>query len=167
MSDKLVAELLRSDEPLAVIEAAAGCGKTYQGAEYARDAAAAMSGGRVLILTHTHAACSVFQARTAANNARVEIKTIDALIAQIAGVYHQPLGLPSDVTSWAWQDGGKNFEVLATRVSAYLAHQPMISSALATRYPIVICDEHQDSSPDRHAIIMALHRNGAKLRICF
>ena len=34
MSDQAVAKLLRSPEPLVIIEAAAGCGKTYQGAAY-------------------------------------------------------------------------------------------------------------------------------------
>ena len=32
MSDEAVAALLRSDQPLVLVEAAAGCGKTYQGA---------------------------------------------------------------------------------------------------------------------------------------
>ena len=41
MSDKDVAALLDSSEPLVVIEAPAGCGKTYQGANYARRAALA------------------------------------------------------------------------------------------------------------------------------
>lgn len=165
MSDKLVAELLRSDEPLALIDAAAGCGKTFQGAEYARDAALAVGNGRILILTHTHAACSVFQARTSSSRDKVEIRTIDALVAQIAGVYHKALGLPVDVTSWAWRDGGRNFDELARRVATFLTHQPMIGAALAARYPVVICDEHQDSSPERHDIVMALHRGGSKLRI--
>lgn len=51
MSDKSVAEALRSDARLVVVEAPGGCGKTYQGAEFARDAAPALGGGRLLILT--------------------------------------------------------------------------------------------------------------------
>jgi DNA helicase-2/ATP-dependent DNA helicase PcrA len=35
MTDEAVEDLLNSSEPLAVIEAPAGCGKTYQGARYA------------------------------------------------------------------------------------------------------------------------------------
>ena len=32
----------------------------------------------------------------------------------------------------------------------------MIATAAARRYPVVLCDEHQDSSGDQHAIVMAL-----------
>ena len=83
MSDESVAKLLRSNEPFVLIEASAGCGKTFQGALYARDVANSIGTGRLLILTHTHAACAVFAERTKGAGARVEIKTIDALIAQI------------------------------------------------------------------------------------
>ena len=63
MSDDSVRAALRSDKRLVVIEAPAGCGKTHQGADYAREIANA-GNGRLLILTHTHAACSVFAERT-------------------------------------------------------------------------------------------------------
>jgi CRISPR/Cas system-associated endonuclease/helicase Cas3 len=36
MSDESVRAALRSDAPLVVIEAPAGCGKTHHGADYAR-----------------------------------------------------------------------------------------------------------------------------------
>ena len=165
MSDEAVAELLRSSHPLVVIEASAGCGKTYQGAEYAKDIASSLGSGRLLILTHTHAACGVFSERTKGSGMRVEIRTIDALIAQIATAYHKTLGLPSNLTSWAWQNKGKGFDIMAAKVTAFLTSQPMVAKVLARRYPVVICDEHQDSSADQHAIVMALHRGGAMLRI--
>ena len=57
MSDESVHAALRSDAPLVLVEAPAGCGKTHQGADYARDVAAGQT-DRLLILTHTHAACS-------------------------------------------------------------------------------------------------------------
>lgn len=60
MSDSTVATALRSTAKLVVVEAPAGCGKTYQGGNYARDIAGEIGDGRVLILTHTHAACGVF-----------------------------------------------------------------------------------------------------------
>ena len=41
----------------------------------------------------------------------------------------------------------------------------MIASSLAQRYPIVICDEHQDSSGNQHSMVMALLGQGAKLRV--
>ena len=165
MSDEAVASLLRSKEPLVIIEASAGCGKTFQGAAYARHVASSIGAGRLLILTHTHAACAVFAERTRGASARVEIKTIDALIAQIATAYHKPLGLPRDLSSWAWHDNGKGFEIMAGKAAEFLRMQPMVAAALAQRYPVVICDEHQDSSADQHSVVLALRAGGATLRI--
>lgn len=165
MSDQAVAKLLRSAEPLVIIEAAAGCGKTYQGAVYAQEVVRGLGDGRLLILTHTHAACSVFAERTRKAGARVEVKTIDALIAQIALAYHKPLDLPRELTSWAWQDGGRGFEIMATKVAGFLCQQPMVARALARRYPVIVCDEHQDSSVDQHSVVMSLLSAGATVRI--
>lgn len=165
MSDETVAKLLRSNEPLVIVEASAGCGKTYQGAAYARDVANSIGSSRLLILTHTYAACAVFAERTQGAGSRVEIKTIDALIAQIATAYHKPLGLPRDLASWAWHENGRGFDIMATKVAAFLRLRPMVARALAQRYPIVICDEHQDSSVDQHTVVMALRDGGAVLRI--
>lgn len=165
MSDEAVAKLLRSNEPLVIIEASAGCGKTYQGAAYARDVISSIGSGRLLILTHTHAACAVFAERTQGAGSRVEIKTIDALIAQIATAYHKPLGLPRDLSSWAWHDNGHGFDIMATKVAAFLRLRPMVARALAQRYPVIICDEHQDSNVDQHGVVMSLRNGGAVLRI--
>ncbi len=164
MPDQSVFELLRSDEPLVVIEAPAGCGKTYQGAEFAHDIAPTLGNGRMLILTHTNAACDVFGERTwgISGNA-VEIRTIDALICQIAGAYHEVLDLPPDPTVWAYTHNG--FSEIAARVATFLQKNPVVPAALARRYPIIVCDEHQDASPDHHQIVMAIHGQGAKLRI--
>lgn len=165
MSDEAVAKLLRSREQLVIIEAAAGCGKTFQGAAYAQEIIGSLGDGRLLILTHTHAACSVFADRTSKARARVAIKTIDALIAQIALAYHKPLELPRDLTAWAWRNGGQGFEIMAAKVAGFLRHQPMVARALARRYPVIVCDEHQDSSVDQHSVVMALMSAGAVVRI--
>lgn len=164
MPDQSVFELLRSDEPLVVIEAPAGCGKTYQGAEFAHDIAPTLGNGRMLILTHTNAACDVFGERTRgiAGNA-VKIRTIDALICQIAGAYHEVLDLPPDPTVWAYTHNG--FSTIAARVATFLQKNPAVPAALARRYPIIVCDEHQDASSDHHQIVMAIRGQGAKLRI--
>ena len=162
MNDKEVAAALRSRAPMVVVEAPAGCGKTHQGAEYARDAA--LPGGRLLIITHTHAACGVFAERTAGLGRHVEIRTIDSLIAQIATAYHAGIGLPSDVAAWTrrTKDG---YKIAAAKVSQLLARYPMIARALAERYSTVICDEHQDSSADQHALVKAMKAQGAHVRI--
>jgi hypothetical protein len=99
VSDATVHAALRSEAPLVVVEAPGGCGKTHQGADYAREVAAIRK-GRLLILTHTHAACSVFAERTKGGGSRVEIRTVDSLIAHIATAYHVGLGLPADTTAW-------------------------------------------------------------------
>src|SRR3954462_6017547 len=106
MTDAEIAEMLDSTAPLVVIEAPAGCGKTYQGASHARRMAYSSLRGRILILTHTHAACSVFAKETRATGSRVEIRTIDSLIVQIATAYHRQLGLPADPSVWARRAGG-------------------------------------------------------------
>lgn len=165
MSDEDAATLLDSDARLVLIEAPAGCGKTYQGSSYARRVAAQVDTGRILILTHTHAACGVFAQATRDAGRRVEIRTLDSLILQIAAVYHQSLDLPSDPYWWARQQPGDGFAELAARVSGLLAHRPMIGAALADRYPVIIVDEHQDSSPHQEAVIMSIHKQGARLRI--
>jgi DNA helicase-2/ATP-dependent DNA helicase PcrA len=163
MSDESVHTALRSDAPLVLVEAPAGCGKTHQGADFARDVAADRS-NRLLILTHTHAACSVFAERTRGSGSRVEIHTIDSLIAHIATAYHLGLGLPADVPTWARRtpDGYRH---VALRVVALLRRHPMIAATLAKRYPVVICDEHRDCSGDQHALGIAMLNQGARLRV--
>jgi DNA helicase-2/ATP-dependent DNA helicase PcrA len=94
----------------------------------------------------------------------VEIRTIDSLIAQVATAYHAGLGITADPMIWVRQrpDG---YTQLARKVAQLLQKYPMIGRAAAKRYPTVICDEHQDSSADQHAIAMSLHGNGARLRV--
>lgn len=164
MSDASVGIALRSPARLVVIEAPAGCGKTFQGAKYAADIAATVDRGRVLVLTHTHAACDVFASATCGAEGNVEIRTIDSLIGQIATVYHQALQLPADAAAWARtrKDG---YDELAGRVAVLLRASPMVPRSLVVRYPIVICDEHQDASADQHEIVMACFEAGASVRI--
>ncbi|MHB1095621.1 MAG: ATP-binding domain-containing protein [Gemmatimonadaceae bacterium] len=165
MSDEDVRAALRSDHGFVVVEAPAGCGKTHQGADYARELVENIQYGRPLILTHTHAAGSVFAERTKGTGRQVEIRTIDGIIANIAAAYHVGLGVPADVAAWVRAQEGDGYRVLAQKVAALLVLYPMISSALAKRYPVVICDEHQDCSGDQHAIVMAMLAAGAKVRV--
>lgn len=41
----------------------------------------------------------------------------------------------------------------------------MIAGAVARRPPVVICDEHQDTSRDQHNIVKAVHGEGSALRL--
>ncbi|MDR3717402.1 MAG: UvrD-helicase domain-containing protein [Bryobacteraceae bacterium] len=163
MSDATVAAALRSTTSLVVIEAPGGCGKTHQGASYAAEAAASTE-SRVLILTHTHAACDVFASRTASSRSRVEIRTLDSLIGEIATAYHTSLELPADVGIWSRvKDDGYNR--VAIKVAHLLDKKPLVARALARRYPLIICDEHQDATAAQDQTILALHGAGASLRI--
>jgi hypothetical protein len=164
VSDDSVHAALRSDATLVVVEAPGGCGKTYQGAAYARDIADSISPGRLLILTHTHAACSVFHGRTRGLGSHVEIRTIDSLVSQLTDAYHAGIGLPPDTATWA-RHNANGYDHLAVKAAALLDRYPPIAACLARRYPVVICDEHQDSNGERHAIVMSLHDQGARLRI--
>ena len=89
MADAAVAAALRSTAKLVVVEAPGGCGKTFQGAAFAADVSSTLGAGRLLILTHTHAACDVFGDRTKGLSG-LEIRTIDSLISQIAEAYPEP-----------------------------------------------------------------------------
>ena len=163
MSDASVAAALRSTASLVLIEAPGGCGKTYQGAQFAAEAAAD-SESRILILTHTHAACDVFSERTAVSQSKVEIRTLDSLIGLIASAYHVPLDLPADVGAWS-RANVDGYNRVAIKVAHLLEKKPMIASALVRRYPLIICDEHQDATAAQDQIILALYKAGARLRI--
>jgi hypothetical protein len=164
MSDGSVAAALRSAARIVLIEAPGGCGKTYQASLYAADAAYAVGTGRVLVLAHTHAACDVFASRIAGSG-RVDVRTIDGLISEISSVYHLGLGLPPNASSWARRQGDTGYKSLASKTAALLTKAPIVAHAVAQRYPLIICDEHQDASADQHAVIMAMHGSGSALRI--
>lgn len=83
--------------------------------------------GQALVSTHTHAECDVFRVRTAAVHRRVQITTIDGLVAQIGGAYHLALGLPSDTADWVRAQGDTGFELLAERVSCLLAGSKVVT----------------------------------------
>ncbi len=163
MSDASVAAALKSAASLVVIEAPGGCGKTHQGAHYAADMAKDAE-GRILILTHTHAACDVFASRTQSSGSKVEIRTIDSLIGQVATAYHIVLDLPADIGVWV-RVNENGYDKVAAKVAHFLAAKPMVAKALARRYPLIVCDEHQDSTQAQHEIILILHKAGAHLRI--
>ncbi len=165
MSDSEASEALRSNASLVVIEAPAGCGKTYQGAKYAKDLLPHLSTGRMLVLTHTNAACDVFAKKTSGFGRKVEIRTIDSLVIRIATAYHSALDLPTDVPGWAYSQGPDGFNQVARRVASLLEQAPPVSAALAVRYPYVVCDEHQDSSESQEAIVRSFQKAGSKVRI--
>ncbi len=165
MSDASVAEAVRSNAHCVVVEAPAGTGKTFQAASYAKHAAAELrKGQKVLILAHTNAACGVFSLRTASLEGRLQIGTIDSLVAAIAKVYHRALDLPADIPAWSIERGLDCYAELARRVCLLLERSPGVAGAMVERHPVVICDEHQDATADQHLIVEALAQAGARMR---
>jgi DNA helicase-2/ATP-dependent DNA helicase PcrA len=57
------------------------------------------------------------------------------------------------------------FDLLAVKVVDLLRFSKNITSALAHRFPIIICDEHQDTSAAQNAVVMELNKAGARVRI--
>jgi hypothetical protein len=157
VADAAVAAALRSAAKLVVVEAPGGCGKTFQGAAFAADVCPTLGAGRLLILTHTQAACDVFGHRTEGLSG-LEIRTIDSLIGQIADAYPEP-----GLIAGALPDYHRNSRWAA----GLLKRRPFIADMLARRYPMVICDEHQDANAEQHAVIESLNVAGSRVRAFF
>ncbi|MDQ8188480.1 ATP-dependent helicase [Pelagicoccus sp. SDUM812002] len=164
MTDDQVAELLKSKHPLVMIEAPAGCGKTYQAANFAAHEADHIGAKKILTLTHTHAACSVIAERTELLKQRIDIRTLDSFIYQIANAYRIALGLSEDIAAWVRSTEGSH-EQLANMVSNFVVGNPIVSGVLAQQYPVIICDEHQDSSVSQERLLLAICNSGARVRI--
>jgi superfamily II DNA or RNA helicase len=71
--------LLHSEAPLVVVEAAAGCGKTSTAAKFAKEMSGRLEGQRVLLLSHTHAACGEFQRRCTGVHLQIDVDTATVL----------------------------------------------------------------------------------------
>ncbi|MCW3733662.1 UvrD-helicase domain-containing protein, partial [Burkholderia cenocepacia] len=74
------------------------------------------------------------------------------------------LDLPPDIHAWSIDRGPDCYTDLARRVRLLLDRSAALTGALAERYPIIVCDEHQDASNDQQGIVDALSRAGARLR---
>jgi len=164
VAERRAKKALISAEPLVVVEAPAGCGKTHIAANYASWLVSTKTRTNVMILTHTHAACDVFRMRTRAVSGSVTISTFDGFISQICTAYHQSLALPKDVSKWA-RDTVGGFEVLGRAALRLLHASPAVLQAISCRYPFILCDEHQDSNPYQNGIIKALQNAGSMVRI--
>jgi len=163
-AERRAKKALISGEPLVVVEAPAGCGKTHIASNYAAWLVRTKARTNILILTHTHAACDVFRMRTRDVSSAVTISTFDGFISQICTAYHQSLKLPKDVSKWA-RDTVGGFEELGRAALSLLQASPALLQAISLRYPFVLCDEHQDSNPYQNGIVLALQNAGTMVRI--
>jgi len=159
--------LLHSDAPTAIVEAPAGRGKTHSAVDYAKQAAVGLKKGNVLLLSHTHAACSVFEARTREKSNRISVNTIDSFCMQLVSPYAAALNLPVPLEKHVGSHpGGIPYDLLPEKAVELLTRAPSIALVVAACYPVIILDEHQDASVDQHKIMQILnHAGGSKLRI--
>jgi DNA helicase-2/ATP-dependent DNA helicase PcrA len=158
---------LHSEAPVVVIEAAAGCGKTTTAARYAREAADRLPAGRkVLLLSHTHAACGEFQRKCSGEKAQVDVETCDGFFLKAIAPYASALGLPMPLDAALDRPGsGVTFADLSKKACELFARAPTVVRAIAWCYPVIVLDEHQDASASQHQAAWLLREiGGSKLR---
>ncbi len=162
-----VDEKLHSVAPLVMIDAAGGCGKTTKAAKYAVEAAERLSSGKVLLLSHTHAACGEFQRKCAGLRRKIDVETCDSFCLKAIAAYARPLGLPASIeTHLGRREGGVPFPQLSSKAVELFRRAPTIAPAVAAHYPVIILDEHQDASTHQHEAVRLLREIGnAQLRI--
>ena len=159
-----VGNLLHSDAPMVLIEAAAGCGKTWAAANYAKEIAPRLNGKRVLLLSHTHAACGEFHRRCDVPG--IEVDTCDSFALKVAAPYAQALGLPYPLVSSLGRADGVSFSTVSEKAADLVERSPTIACLISAQYPVIILDEHQDASSTQHRLVEALRRaGGSRVRI--
>lgn len=150
-----VREVLRSDRARVLVEAPAGCGKTYEavglacaiGAELPQEAS-------VLLLTHTHAAKNEFSRRAATTTGatRVRVSTIDSFLVDMCMPHAAALGLPYPLRT-ALAEKAVKLPEIAQKALELVRRCPLIAEVIATRHPVIILDEHQDASVTQHDVV--------------
>jgi hypothetical protein len=149
-----------------VIEAAAGCGKTWTAAKFAREMSARLKRQRVLLLSHTHAACGEFHRRCDGPQLQIDIDTCDSFALKVVGPYAHALGLPFPLGDAIGRTSGVTFASLNAKAVELVRRSHTIARLISARYPVIILDEHQDASISQHELAMTLMQmGGSKLRI--
>jgi DNA helicase-2/ATP-dependent DNA helicase PcrA len=149
-------EILRSEARVVVVEAPAGCGKTHEAVELARDLLPAMKRRqRVLLLAHTNAATAEFRARLGhLASTSIVVSTFDSFALELLRAYAGALGLPARFR--VGPAGHLQFADLVPQLNALITRAPAIARHLAAHYPALIADEHQDASRDQHKLVKLL-----------
>lgn len=145
------------DERVVVVEAAAGCGKTFEAVSGTAALAAQLEDGQeVLLLTHTNSARRVFEGRLAAARTRATMQTLDSLAFEVVKRYAPHLELEQPVVPDAVHRGHPSFKDIRAMARRLLESAPAVADGLAWRHPVILVDEHQDSSDDQHAVVAAI-----------
>ena len=141
-----------AEQPLAYVEAAAGCGKTQLIVD-AIHHLTETAGGRQLILTHTHAGVAALRARLRARGvppAAYRLETIAAFAHRWATAYPGRSGFatprPRESDEWA---------ALNPAAERVVRIGPL-ADVLRRSYGGVFVDEYQDCTVDQHQLILAL-----------
>lgn len=140
-----VRQRIRGPEPALFIDAPAGHGKTYEAVRAAVDLSEALSEfERVLVLTHTNAARDAFKSALGAMSGGVVFKTLDSFALALVETYGPMLEAPTPL--YPEQEGHPSFTEVRERALDLLDRAPPIAEAIALRHPVVMVDEHQDST---------------------
>lgn len=168
MTIECVREALRSDQPAVVVEAPAGCGKTFEAALLASDLATTLSPGRqILLLAHTNAAVQEFSRHTECVGRAVRVATIDSFCLHLLEPYAACFDFPVPLHRHVGPGTGRiDFAELAPKAAEMLRRCPRVSRVLGIHYPMIILDEHQDARPDQHEVARRIaEAGGSRLRI--
>jgi UvrD-like helicase family protein len=153
---------LRTDVPVVVIEAPAGCGKTHEAASLAIDLDSRLTTRQeILILAHTNAAVQEFRDRTRTAAVRARAATFDSFAFELVSMYAGPLGLPSPLR--IEENSGISFGDIAPKALELMRRAPSITRALSKHYPFIVLDEHQDARVEQDAIVRELASHGSHL----
>jgi hypothetical protein len=141
------ARLLVESAPCQVV-LPAGCGKTQLAANAA--AVVVRRGGRVLVLTHTHAAVDAVRSRLrflGISNEQANVATIAAWFGRLVKAYPMLSGVViGDEVDFDAVDAG----------ALQLFANSHILRMLAASYDLLIVDEYQDCNVGQHAAIAAV-----------
>jgi hypothetical protein len=153
---------IAGDEPILLIEAPAGYGKTQEAVVAAHRVAQELSVGfEVLFLTHTNGARETFNRRLGRSAA--VMKTIHSLAADVVELYAAPLGLPRPLQPF---HAKPTFDAMVRHAVDLLTRRPEIARGLAIRHPLILVDEYQDCSRDQHELIQLIAAAGpTRLRL--
>lgn len=153
---------IAGDEPLLLIEAPAGYGKTEEAVQAAAAIAPELQDGRyVLFLTHTNGARETFNRRLRGGAA--VMKTIHALAAELVDLYAAPLGLPRPLEPFR---GRPSFDAMITNAIGVLRRRPEVACGLALRHPVILVDEYQDCTTEQAELVDLVARSApCRLRL--
>lgn len=151
---RLAATSLAEEQACSVL-LPAGSGKTEL--IIAAAAHAGRSGGRQLILTHTHAGVHAIRDRasTLAASKSVVVSTIDSVALQLASSFRPSVVVASSEPDWPEVEDAA-LDILANR---------HVRKSLRDAYAGLFVDEYQDCSERQHELVLALRAAGLPTRV--